>query len=194
MPDIAVDEVARIVAGDDGTRYDPVAISLHWITAAIVVLQFGTSQAWGWFGRPAHHLLVVTHMSFGIILTAVIVLRIVWRLLPGHQVPALTSSWAAMAARMIHYLLYALLASSAVLGFLTRWSEGEELSFFGLPIASPLGLTDRAMHAQLLDWHGTVGWTIMIVAFGHAAAALYHHYQLRDRVLQRMLPRRTNKG
>jgi len=29
----------------------------------------------------------------------------------------------------------------------------------------------------------------VIVAFGHAAAALYHHFVLRDSVLVRMLPR-----
>jgi cytochrome b561 len=29
---------------------------------------------------------------------------------------------------------------------------------------------------------------IVIIAFGHAMAALYHHYVLRDRVLRRMLP------
>jgi cytochrome b561 len=28
----------------------------------------------------------------------------------------------------------------------------------------------------------------VIVALGHALAALYHHYVLKDRVLQRMLP------
>ena len=31
-------------------------------------------------------------------------------------------------------------------------------------------------------------WAIVIVAFGHAAAALMHRYVFKDRVLNRMLP------
>jgi cytochrome b561 len=36
--------------------------------------------------------------------------------------------------------------------------------------------------------HELNGWAIVILAAGHAAAALFHHYVLRDPVLSRMLP------
>jgi cytochrome b561 len=36
--------------------------------------------------------------------------------------------------------------------------------------------------------HEYIGWAIVILAFAHALAALYHHYVLKDRVLRRMLP------
>jgi cytochrome b561 len=41
-----------------------------------------------------------------------------------------------------------------------------------------------------------VGWAIIVLALGHALAALYHHYVLKDRVLGRMLPfaRRSEAG
>jgi len=41
-----------------------------------------------------------------------------------------------------------------------------------------------------MEWHEKIGWAIIIVALGHAAAALYHHFVLKDRVLRRMLPGR----
>ena len=44
------------------------------------------------------------------------------------------------------------------------------------------------MRHELREIHGKVGWGIIILASGHAMAALYHHYGLRDRVLGRMLP------
>jgi cytochrome b561 len=178
----------RIVAGDDRTRYDGVSIALHWLTALLVITQFALALLWDSFGRPAHHLMVVAHMSFGIILTVVIVARIVWRLMPGHQIPSLEAGWVGRAARAVHYLLYVLLAAEAVLGFLTRWWEGREMSFFGLLIPGPFGEGDRAVHHMLMDWHEKIGWAIIIVAIGHAAAALYHHVVLKDRVLKRMLP------
>jgi len=178
----------RIAAGDDGTNYDPVAIAFHWATALLVLTQFLLSQTWGLFGRPTHHLMVVAHMSFGIILTMVIVARIVWRLIPGHQVPAIVFGWVGVASKLVHYILYGLLAAEAVLGFVLRWAGGEAMSFFGLLIASPMAQVSRAAHHQIGELHEKVGWAIVLLALGHAAAALYHHYALRDRVLLRMVP------
>jgi len=180
----------RIVAGDDKTQYDGVSIALHWLTALLVITQFALALLWDSFARPTHHLMVVAHMSFGIILTAVIVARIVWRLMPGHQISSLEAGWVGRAARAVHYLLYVLLAAEAVLGFLTRWWEGREMSFFGLLIPGPFGAGDRATHQMFMGWHDKIGWAIIIVAIGHAAAALYHHVVLKDRTLRRMLPGR----
>jgi cytochrome b561 len=189
-----VDAATRVLAGDDGANYDGVAIALHWATAVLVLVQFALSQTWGWFGRPAHQSMVVAHISFGIILTLVIITRIVWRLIPGHQVSAIVSGWVGVASKAVHYTLYALLASEAVLGFTLRWSGGEQMSFFGLSIPPPFQAWSRAANHQVGDLHEKVGWAIIIIAVGHAAAALYHHYFLRDRVLLRMLPGRIRSA
>lgn len=178
----------RVIAGDDGTTYDGVAIFLHWTTAVLVVVQMTLAQIWSLWGRPTHHLMVVAHMSFGIILTAVIVARLVWRWIPGHEVPAAEVGWLRIASKGVHYLLYAMLAVEAVLGFLLRWSGGESMSFFGLQIASPFAEWSRPAHHLVGELHEWNGWAIIAVAAGHAAAALYHHYVLRDGVLRRMLP------
>lgn len=184
----ATGKVTRVIAGDDGTNYDPVAIAFHWATVLLVLAQFLLSQTWGLFARPTRHLMIVTHMSFGIILTVVIVGRIVWRLIPGHQVPTVGGSWTRIASKAVHYLLYLLLSSEAVLGFLLRWSGGEAMSFFGLQIPPPFAPFSKAAHHQIGEFHEKIGWAIIIVAVAHALAALYHHYVLRDRVLLRMLP------
>src|SRR4051812_18741382 len=63
----------RIAAGDDGTNYDGVAISLHWATALLVVANFALAETWDWFAKPTQHLLQTVHMSFGILLGLVIV-------------------------------------------------------------------------------------------------------------------------
>ena len=100
MTDIStLDTATRIAAADDGTWYDPVAITLHWTTAVLVVLQMALAQTWGLFGRPARHLLVEAHMSFGICLAAVILFRVVWRLMPGHQVRSVVSGTVQLASR-----------------------------------------------------------------------------------------------
>lgn len=184
----AADIATRIAAGDDRTRYDAFAIALHWITVALVLVQFILGVTWGWFPKPTRHVMIVTHMSLGIILSAVIVIRIAWRLVPGHQMPAAVSGWVEIASKAVHYLLYTMLVAEAILGFVQRWSGNESMSFFGLQIPPPFAPFSKPMHRLIGDLHEWNGWAIVILAAGHAAAALYHHYKLHDRVLARMLP------
>ena len=78
--------------------------------------------------------MIAAHMSFGIVLAAVVATRIAWRFLPGHQAPAALAGWVEQASKAVHYLLYGLLATQIVLGFLLRWSGNQAMSFLGLEI------------------------------------------------------------
>lgn len=187
-PHTSFDTATRIVAGDDGTTYDRVAIVLHWVTAFLVVANFALAQTWDWFAKPTAALMEDTHMSFGVLLTIVIVARILWRLMPGHQVSSLEAGWVRVASKCVHYLLYALLIAEAALGFAFRWGAGRPMEFFGLGIPPLIAEMERPLRRQLREFHEWIGWAIIVLALAHALAALYHHYVLRDRVLQRMLP------
>lgn len=182
------DVATRIAAGDDKANYDNVAIGLHWLTALLVIIQFALAETWDWFSRDTRESMQSVHVSLGVLLTAAILARIVWRWIPGHQVSSIESGWIRLASKSVHYLLYLLLVAQAVLGFAIGWSGGHPIHFFGLPIPGPLGALPRPTRHELRDLHSYVGWAIIILAFGHALAALYHHYMLKDRVLGRMLP------
>lgn len=182
------DTATRIAAGDDGTTYNSVAIALHWTTAALVLIQFVTSFIWDWFPRETREFLENLHTSLGVLLTAVIVARVIWRLMPGHQVSSLEIGWVRIASKCVHYLLYLLLIVQAGLGMTIGWAAGHPIHLFGLPIPGPIGALDRPFRHELREIHQWLGYTIVIVAFGHALAALYHHYALHDRVLGRMFP------
>jgi cytochrome b561 len=184
----SLDTATRIAAGDDGTNYDNVAIALHWATALLVVANFALAETWDWFAKPTQNVMQTTHMSFGILLAMIIVARLVWRLIPAHQLSSLEAGWVRLASKGTHYLLYALLAAEVVLGFIVEWSRGKPLSFFGLLIPGPWAAFPRPLRHQILQVHDWVAWTIIVLAAAHALAALYHHYMLRDRVLVRMLP------
>ncbi|HEY4042042.1 MAG TPA: cytochrome b/b6 domain-containing protein [Rhodopila sp.] len=77
-----------------------------------------------------------------------------------------------------------------MLGYLFRWSGGEAMSFFGLMIPSPFAALSKPAHQLIADAHNWTAWVIVILAAGHAAAALFHHFFLHDDVLWRMLPGR----
>jgi cytochrome b561 len=184
----AFDTASRVLAGDDGRNYDNVAITLHWLTAVLVIIQFALGQTWGWFPRPTRHLMVVTHMSFGIILTLAVFARVLWRFILRRHVNSLETGLLRIASTTVHYILYALLATEAVLGFLSRWEGNEAMSFFGLQIPPPFAGSGQKVAHQVQNIHNWVGWAIIVLAVGHALAALYHYYFLKDRVLGRMLP------
>jgi cytochrome b561 len=58
-----------------------------------------------------------------------------------------------------------------------------------LLIAVPLGgfLTWIVGLHDLGDLHGSAGQALLIVAFGHALMAFYHHYVKKDGTLRRMI-------
>jgi len=182
------DTATRIAAGDDGTNYDPVAITLHWATAFLVVANFALAQTWDWFAKAVKALMEDTHMSLGVLLAAVVVARLVWRLIPGHQLSPLEAGWVRIASKGTHYVLYALLIAEAGLGFAFRWGAGRPMEFFGLGIPPLIGEMSKPLRHTLRDLHNWNGWVIFVVALLHALGALYHHYVLKDRVLERMLP------
>src|SRR3954453_10382405 len=141
----------RVPAGDDRTRYDDFAITLHWLTVLLVLAQFGLAELWDLAERPTRHVMIVTHMSFGILLALVLVVRVAWRLTPGHRVRPAATGRVELASEAVHYLLYGLLAAEAVLGFVLRWAG--EVGFFGLPIPPPLAPFSKPAHHLVDEAH-----------------------------------------
>jgi cytochrome b561 len=180
--------IAFAAARNDRTSYDRVAIALHWATAFLVIANFLLAVTWDWFARPVKQFMESTHMSFGVLLAAAVLARIAWQLIPGHRVASLEAGWMRLASTATHYLLYVLLVAEAALGFAFRWGAGRPMAFFGAGIPPLIGEIARPDRRLLRELHEWIGWAIVIVALGHALAALYHHYVLKDRVLQRMLP------
>ncbi len=182
-------------ANDFGTAnsdtYDRVSISLHWITAILVVGLYLLAEIWGFLekGTPPRHALQALHVSLGLVLTVVIALRIPWRAFAGRRLPQATPGLLGYAGTAVHYLLYVLLIIQIVLGFLFRWAQDESLSFFGLfTIPSPFVFSTEQRH-NFGELHETIGTLIIIIAAGHMAAALFHYYVFHDSVLGRMIPR-----
>jgi cytochrome b561 len=171
-------------------HYDAVEIALHWATAVLVVTLYALAQAWSFLqrGTPLRLEMQAVHVSLGVCLAAVVTLRIVWRLGPGRRLPPAASGLTEIASQLVHLALYAAMIAVAVLGFCFRWSQHVPLSVFGwFAIPSPVAFGDGAA-AVIGTLHYWVATAIIVLAFGHAGAALFHHYVLRDGVLRRMVP------
>jgi cytochrome b561 len=183
----------HIAASSDApsrSHYDGVTIALHWATAVLVVAQFGMAEVWGWLqkGTPIRIGLITTHLAFGILLAAVIIIRICWRLAHRGRLPPAVSGLQHVLANAVHGILYLLLVAQATLGLLWGWSGGRSIPFFNLFSVPPLLSLDPDMRHTIGSLHENVAWAIIVVAFGHAVVAIGHHIVLRDNVLRRMLP------
>lgn len=171
-------------------RYDRLTIVLHWATALIVIFLFASSQIWEQLvhGTPWRKGLQSLHISFGITLAVIMLLRLFWRATAGRKLPpANDAPLMHILAKLTHWALYLLLAIQIALGFLFRWAQGEPFSFFGLfTIPDPFDV-DPLLRHTFGSLHFYIAWALIILAGVHACAALFHHYVLRDDTLKSML-------
>lgn len=183
MPPSIVNEPAAT----QGLRHAPTTITLHWLTAVLVVLLWTIGQTIDFAPRgPLRVDYRSLHMVLGITLGVVLIIRLAWRATRGGMLPALDQGLLLTIARATHWLLYALMLVTVGLGVTNAWASG--VSIFNLVSVPQLVPGDRALMHQINEWHALAANAVLIVAGLHSAAALFHHIVLRDATLRRMLP------
>jgi cytochrome b561 len=171
-------------------RYGAVAQGLHWLIAALILLMFGL----GWYmvRLPLSQQkfdLYQLHKWFGVTIFGLAALRLLWRLFrPAPPLPASMPVWERAAARTSHGLLYALLFVQPTVGFLQSNAANFPVVLWGvLPLPALIG-PDEPLSETLLQVHHLGAFVFMLLVLAHVAAALRHHFLLKDDVLRRMLP------
>lgn len=177
-------------AGRDGASYGAVAKSLHWLVVLLVVAMFLT--AWYMTGLPIGPdkiKLYNLHKSIGIAVGALMILRLLWRLVsPPPPLPADMAGWERAAAHAAHAALYLLLIAQPLVGWLHSSAANFPVVVFNLFTLPPLVAPSESLKGQLEAVHGAIAWALLILIALHVAAALRHHFLLKDDVLRRMLP------
>ena len=168
-------------------RYDPVTIALHWISTVLVVVLWTIGQTVDVFPNgPLRIDYRSAHIVLGVALGAVLLARLGWRLTRRETLPPIDNGVLLAIAHATHGLLYALLIVAVVLGIANVWVRGDViLNLFQVPAYEP---GNRALMHLVGGWHAVAANAVLVVAGVHAAAALFHHYVLRDATLRRMLP------
>jgi cytochrome b561 len=182
--------MASFEAKRDGV-YSPAAKALHWLVVALLFCQYSIAWTMPHIGRDTKpDRLIDLHFSFGVLILLVIVIRIAWRWSRGDPgPPAGLPPWAARSSRVIHYLLYLLLALLPLLGWMNASFRGLDVNPFGLVRLPQLIATRTPGFAWTGDVHALLSNYLLLPLAGlHIAAALYHRFIRKDRVLQRMLP------
>lgn len=170
--------------------YGWVSIAVHWIAALAIVGLFGLGlwmtdlgYAHPWYNRgPA------LHEAIGMLVFALIVFRLVWRIVT--VTPAFEAGlrrWERVAALTAHWLMYVLMLTAVISGYLISTADGDPVSVFGW-FEVPAVVHGIERQADIAGWvHYYAAWALVLLAAGHTLAALKHHFIDRDATLMRML-------
>jgi cytochrome b561 len=168
-------------------RYDAVTMIFHWSTAILVLTQWFGAQTIDLFPRGALQVGARSmHIVGGLLLSALLVARIIWRMTRGRRLPPADKGGLDVLAKVVQWGLYGLLVAMVLVGMLLAWTRGD--SFFGLFRIPAYEPGNNALADQVQGIHAAIGWLILALAGLHASAALVHRYLWHDDVLGRMLP------
>lgn len=162
--------------------YGAVARALHWLIAALMILQWFSGEESKAFGGMGFH------FSLGLTLMLLVLVRLGWRVThPAPPLPQTSPAWERGIARIIHLSWYVLMLALPLSGILYRQFRGKITSWFGLA-DMPAWLTpDKYWAHQSEEIHKILGVVFLVLLTLHVVAALKHHFIDRDGVLRGML-------
>lgn len=170
---------------DSESRYGRMSKFLHWSMAVLILwqlLKFADRIGEGehWIGQT----LVPWHVSIGMLLLVLVVLRVVWAVSQRHQRPKPEPANAAL-VKAGHTLLYACMVLMPLTGVMVMLGGGYGITAFGVEIVAKG--EELAWAASVGALHSPLAWLLAALIVGHIGMALYHHVIRRDDTLARML-------
>lgn len=179
--------MASMTGSDELVRYNGVARTFHAIIAAMVIFNLisgigGDAIEDIWNPIPFHK-------STGILILLMSVARIVWRLtwvMP--EWPSAMGGLQRSVAKITHLVLYALMLVVPITGWIMSSAGKYPLTIYGLFDWPKLAITRNSPLAEAAgEGHEVLGFLMAGLVVLHVAAALHHHFVIKDNVLRRML-------
>ncbi|MGF1527751.1 MAG: cytochrome b [Candidatus Competibacterales bacterium] len=132
------------------------------------------------------------HKAIGIILILVVVARLAWRWInPTPALPDNLKGYERVLAKGTHWLFYGLMFAMPISGYImhsTSTVRRTPVELFG-GITVPNILPANENLSEIAEGvHEALFWVLAVLLVLHVAAALKHHFILKDGVLLRMLP------
>jgi cytochrome b561 len=169
--------------------YSRVAILMHWVMAFFILLNLSVGFFMETFANPSpqRNSVLFYHASIGVLIFALAVFRLGWRL--THQPPPLPQSISKAqqtAAHGLHWVLYGLIFLQPISGCVHRMAGAHPVSVFGLFYLPVLIAKNEPLRLFTDVVHDGGAIIIAILVAGHIGMALKHRFMDRDGVMQRM--------
>lgn len=170
--------------------YGSLSIALHWLMLLLIAAVYACIELRELFpkGSDPREALKMWHFMLGLSVFVLVWLRLAVHFSgPVPRTEPEPSRWVKLSARLMHVALYVLMIGLPLGGWLILSASGKPVPFFGLQLPALVGESkDLAdLFKEIHETGGTVGYFLIGL---HAAAALYHHFFVRDDTLRRILP------
>lgn len=175
----------------DTARYAGISIALHWLMLLVIVGVFAAMELREYYpkGSDTRNWFKSWHFTLGLTVFALVWVRIGARVFTSSPAPQVGPAWRTGPAKLVHLALYALMICMPLAGWALLSAEGDAIPFYGLSL--PALIAKNPVLAQQIEWAHVLGGDIVFwLILAHAAAAIFHHYWLKDHLLSRMLPAR----
>ena len=175
-------------AGAESPRYDSFAIGLHWVSALLIVgmIVLGYTMVTVAPQTPLRGPLFNLHKSFGLVVFALTVIRIVWR--ATHRPPALPAvlpRWNRVVAQATHTGLVVVLLAHITAGYVMSEFGKYGIQFFGMPLPR-WGRDVPAIREAALNLHHVMAVILVALLLLHIGGAVRHLFSGNGPLLKRM--------
>lgn len=170
-------------------RYRFPARGLHWLVAFAIPFQIylGWASEWASEWKP----LLRLHYQWGVILAALMAIRLIWRIACGSPVSSSSEHrWQRRLATFIHWMLYVLLLLLPASGYIIWvWMKApmDVFGLFDVPRLFTPPQEDKTGRAIAWYVHYWSGWALIALALLHISAALWHQFVRRDGLISRRM-------
>ncbi len=166
------------------TRYGHVAVTIHWLSAVLIVALLVTGFRAGMTtDSAAKAALLKAHLPLGIAILVLTVARLAWWAFADRKPDPVAGSpaWQEVSGKVVHVLFYIVIIAMAGSGIaMMAMSEASESVMGGSG-----NLPDFWDYAPRLP-HGLGARLMMALLVLHIGAALYHHFVQKDGLIARM--------
>lgn len=171
---------------DDANSYGRISRLNHWVLAILMIAMLLSGLLLGYapLAQGLSGLVRDWHKALGMVVLALGLWRVGWRLCHGFADGGAAPTWRALAAKAAHWALLAAVVLMPLSGVLMTLFAGRSLAVgpFTIPGAPEVQwLADLAREA-----HSTGGLALTGLVALHAGAALKHHLVDGDGTLRRM--------
>jgi cytochrome b561 len=177
-------------------HYTRVAKIFHWLIAAAILFQLALGWIFDSFSGETKFFLLQLHKSIGITILLLSLARLGWRF--AHHAPPLPGVmpvWEQRAAHIGHFFLYAAMIGMPLTGWALVSASPRNiptilygvLPWPNIPVLPTLANKAAVSHF-MGGLHGYGAYLFAALIVGHVAAALRHHFFVRDDILLRMAP------
>lgn len=171
------------------TRWGALAQLLHWGMLLLFVAMFVLASTMEDLPKgPEKAAVVGLHKSIGITILLLAAARLFWRLSGPVPTPLAARAWQQRLAGAVHVALYGLMFALPLSGYVMSMAAGRGVNWFGLlPLPDLVG-PNKPLSEAAHEGHEVLATLVLLLVSVHVAAALWHHFVVKDNTLRRMLP------